>query len=238
LQLAGNDLAAASAARACRDHAQAARALASEVAILRESSVRVSGSEGERLIEVLDGWGSMLGLPWGPSAPARRLLGELLRRAGSGEGVSDVEVERLAETARGELARAFAVQLAAAVPAVGDGEDLDDELDVDESVVISHQSVAPSPPAAEPAPLELVALADVPAAFRARFALTDDGAQRARVAWSERVRDRAREDAERAAEAEAVTVSAPRRVRSGPLPQGWDSPGRRGRGPSGERAGG
>ena len=207
------------------------------------TSVCVSQAEGGRLIEILDSWGGMLGLAWGPGAAPRRLLGELLRRAGSGEGISDPEVERLAETARGELLRSYGVQLAAAVPAAPEGDD--DDLDAPDDVLVEHElargvpvSSPPSLPDAEPEPLELVALADVPAPFRARFALTDDGAERARVAWSERVRDRAREDAERAAQAEAVTVSAPRRVSSGQLPQGWDSPGRRGRGPSGERAGG
>jgi hypothetical protein len=227
----------------------AAKALASEAAILRESSARVSQAEGARLIEVLDSWGGSLGVPWGSTAAPRRLLGEMLRRA-SGGGVSDGEIGRLAEAARSELMRSYAVQLAAAVPAALDGEDDDlDALDaapVDEGVGRElARSVAsngqPSPPDAEPEPLELVALDAVPAPFRARFAMTADGAERARVSWSERVRDRAREDAERAAQAEAVTVSAPRRVSSGraaQLPQGWDSPGGRGRGPAGERAGG
>jgi hypothetical protein len=99
--------------------------------------------------------------------------------------------------------------------------------------------------AADAEPLELVELSAVPAPFRGRFALGDEGAERARVAWSEALRDQRRRQADAeaanaqadaASAAEAAAARAARRVDPGPAPRGWDG-GRRGHGPSGQRAG-
>jgi hypothetical protein len=148
----------------------------------------------------------------------------------------------------------YAARLADAVPAAPEGEDPDDALDEDDEesddeLVEDEPAINPAPTGAPPKRavedeqvLELVALSEVPAAFRARFELGDAGAERARRAWSERLRDEQRQAREREAQAReaeaaapAVPVRAPRRISGGgsPFPRGG-----RGHGPSGERAGG
>jgi hypothetical protein len=240
LQRAGSDLAAGHAAKAARDHAQAARAIAAEVVLLRESRPRVDAAVGEVVIGVVERWVRAVGLPWGSGGAARRLFGELFRRVGAEgvEGGDDAGLARLGELARGELFQFYAARLADAVPAAPVGEDPDDELDEDEP------ATNPAPTGARPKRavedeqvLELVSMDQVPAAWLSRYAMDDAGRERGRVAYSEhlRERERRRQDAEQAAEA-----SAPRRISTGgtsPLPAGWDrGPRGRGRGPS-ERAG-
>jgi transposase-like protein len=135
LATAGNDLSAQHAARAARDFATAARALAAEVALLRESAVRISRAEAELLLATIDEWGrDDLGIPWGASSAARRLLGLRLRRLGqeAQDGDAD-ELARLAADARSELRRVFGVTPAPSVP-VPRGEDPGDALDADDEV--------------------------------------------------------------------------------------------------------
>jgi hypothetical protein len=226
---------------------------------MRESEKRVSEGEADALVAVVDRWASLLELPFGSASAARRLLGVLLLGA-CGEGKPDdgARVTQLGEMARGELRRAFSLPALPlpAVPAVTgedpgpvgalDGDDALDDGDAGE-VEPTGGKRPPAEPAHEDAaePLELVELVAVPADFRGRFALGDEGAERARRAYSERLRDEARRqadvdaaavEADKVSAAEAAAARAARRVDLGPAPRGWDG-GRRGRGPSGRRAG-
>lgn len=84
--------------------------------------------------------------------------------------------------------------------------------------------------APEEEPLVPVPMQDVPLDFRNRFALGDDGQERARVAWSTKLRDEQRQREATVQAAEEAAVRVPRRVSKVPkLPKGWDrAPGRHG----------
>ena len=124
------------------------------------------------------------------------------------------------------------------------GEDIEEA-----SVVEPEPTTADAGQTADSEPLELVPMHEVPLDFRHKFALGDAGQERARVAWSEKVRDQlaqaAAEAAERAAAEAAAAAQAPRRVSSArhtPLPRGWEHGGThgghgRGRGPAGTAGG-
>ena len=147
----------------------------------------------------------------------------------------------MADEAARDVWAHFARLLGEAVPVapVDDGdvpERVEEMRHVGRISTVADDAGEPDPDPDDDGPLELVAMGEVPASFRNRFAVDEAGAERARVAWSVKLRDqwRAREDAARAAEAEA---SAPRAVSVSPLPASWDASGRRrGRGPV-DRAG-
>jgi hypothetical protein len=181
---------------------------------------------------------------------ARRLVGEEVRRVN-------------AASMAGERVVAVPVGPRASAPVVEDVDDLaiDDEsvddvvidLDPDEDELAGDNGEGSVEDAEiiseneEFSESELVPLLAIPAPFRARFELGDAGGERARVAWSQKLRDeqRRRGDAEQAAEkadaemaAKGAAARAARRADPGPAPSGWNSRGGRGRGPAGERAGG
>ena len=191
---------------------RAARA-AEQVLDLRERHGGVTLADGERLVEIVNSWMRALGVPWAAGGSARRLFGELVRReirdadpdADTSDGLAtDAALARLGDAARAELARFYATQLAAAAVAPS-GED-PDALDAEDGVRGDSDAEhdlprlpAPSSPTgaegaadADDEPPELVELAAVPAAFRARFELGDAGSERARRAYSERLRDERR----------------------------------------------
>ncbi len=241
LARAGNDLSAQHAARAARDFATAARALSAEVALLRESGARLDEAGAQLMADVVEGFLRALGIPW--SKPFRALLRALVLEREAAEDRPDIGP--LAERAASELRQHFARQLGRPAPvALSAGDDLpDDELLPEPDGGPLDVPAAGAPAADEHAdaePLELVALSEVPPDFRARFALGAEGGERARVAWSQKLRDeqRRREDAEREAEqaAERPAAQAPRRIpRTRSVPNEWDRGGRRrGRGPSGQ----
>jgi len=237
LQLEGSDATALHAGRLAREYAQAAKALAGEVAILRQESPRVEAAQAQLMAGVVESFLRALGIPW--SKPFRALLrGLVLGRDGSEDGP---DIGPLAERAASELRERLlrGVEVASVRHAPDDGdvpERVEEVRHVGRTSTVAGDAGEPDPDPDDDEPLELVAMGEVPAAFRSRFALTDDGAERARAAWSVKLRDqrRAREDAARAAEAR---VSPPSAVTAGPLPHGWDGSGRRrGRGPA-DRAG-
>ena len=104
LQRAGNDIAAQAAARVGRDHSTACRAIAAEVALLREGAARLDAARAQRMVEVLEGFSRALGIPW--TAAVRELLAALLRERGQ------PDIAPLAERASGELRNHFAAMLA------------------------------------------------------------------------------------------------------------------------------
>jgi hypothetical protein len=239
LARAGNDLSAQHAARAARDFAVAARSLAGEVVLLREADVRIGAAGNELLEAVLREFFEAAGVPL--SLAVRRLLGGVLRAHGD-DSPGGVDFAELGERARVELAQHFARQVPASDAPVG--EDRGDGDAPEREPVGRVASCAAKVTAsddgdrqADAEPLELVPMSAVPADFRSRFALGDDGAERARRAYSERLRDQQRRrDAEKAAE--ATTASERPRVPADRIASEWDRPPRRrGRGPSGERAG-
>lgn len=238
LQRLGNDAAAGHAARAARDHAQAARALGGEVAILREVNPRVEAAQAQLMAGVVEGFLRALGIPW--SKPFRALLrGLVLGRDGSEDGP---DIGPLAERAASELRECFlrGVEVASVPRAPDDGdvpEGVEEVRHVGRISTVADDAGEPDPDPDDDGPLELVAMGEVPAAFRNRFAVDEAGAERARAAWSEKSRDQRRERERAEAEAEAARVSPPSAVTAGPLPHGWGGSGRRrGRGPS-DRAG-
>jgi hypothetical protein len=257
LARAGNDLSAQHAARAARDFATAARALAGEVVLLRESDVRLTERQGEMLALALQGFVEAARLPWVP--PLRELLSATLRRAAGEDGP---DVGRAGERAADELHKHFAALLVRGAPAPdtqidtegaphGDASRTQDSAtgSLGDSLGAEPKPVAPLAlePASDDVPeLVLCDASEVPQAWLSRFELGADGRERCRRAYSEHLRDqqRKREAAEAAAgEAErervraAAAQRAARRADPGPAPQGWDGRrGGRGRGPS-ERAG-
>lgn len=254
LARAGSDVAASNAARAARDFATAARALAGEVALLRESDVRLTESQGEMLARALQDFTERLALPW--AASVRELLSATIRLA-AGREVPDID--RTAERAAREVQGHFARMLGRAAAEASDLSDstLSPEVLPDRRPTSSGDGICSDPPAGqiegEPSisadveipEHQLVGLAEIPVAWRSRFVFGEDGDLRARIAWTRKVRadEVARTlAAEVAAEAEAESVrvaAAERAARvPGPAPAGWDGRrGGRGRGPAGERAG-
>jgi hypothetical protein len=272
---AGNDIASSNASRAAKEFAAAARSLAAEAVLLRESDVRLTERQGELLARALEDFTRRLALPW--VASVRELLSAALQLA-AGREVPDID--RTAGRAADELRKHFAALLAAEAPALGrNAEDLR-HLDTPEAaphgrVDAPKDSATGSfgdPLGAEPGGVnggvvdvpagqietavsisedaeiaegDLIALAEIPAAWRSRFVFGADGDARARAAWTRKVRaDEAARAvaAEVAAEAEAEQARAAAAERAarvpGPAPAGWDSRrGGRGRGPAGERAG-
>jgi hypothetical protein len=257
LARAGNDVAASHAARAARDFATASRSLSAEVVLLREADVRLTERQGELLARALEGFTRRLGLPW--VASVRGLLSAALQLA-AGKEVPDVD--RTAGLAADELHRHFAGMLAAeapdtridteAAPAHSGGDrSVDsatgshaDPLGVEPSGVNGEVVDVPAVDV-EIAEGDLIALAEIPVAWRSRFVFGADGDCRARVAWTRKVRadEAARAAAaELAAEAEAESARVAAEARAsrvpGPAPAGWDARGgRRGGGPAGQRAG-
>jgi hypothetical protein len=252
LARAGNDVAASNAARAARDFATAARALAGEVALLRESDVRLTESQGEMLARALRDFSERLALPW--AASVRELLSATIRRA-AGREVPDID--RTAGRAADELRKHFAALLAAEAPALGRIDTEAAPNGVKAELRSSGDGIPSDPLGAEPKPapplahvrgeaqgagevvdapedepLVLCDPGDVPAAWLTRFELGADGRERCRRAFSEHLRDqqRKREAAVAAAEDErrerAKAAAAQRAARDadrGPAPQGWDS---------------
>jgi hypothetical protein len=102
LQAAGNDASAAHAGRLSRDHAQAARALAGEVVLLREGTRRLEDADARLVRDLVQRFFETVDIPWSP--PTRALLGGLLR-----QGNADApDLRPLAEGAARELRRHFA----------------------------------------------------------------------------------------------------------------------------------
>ena len=240
LARAGNHVSAQHAARSARDFVSAERTLVGTVVLLRESSVRIGAAENKLLAAVLRAFFDGLGVPW--SLAVRRLLGASLRRYGD-DLPGDVDFAELGERARAELAQHFTRQVSASVAPVGEDrgdEDAPEREPVGRVASRAAKATASDDAGEQAEPLALVLMSEIPASFRSRFALGDDGAQRARSAWSEKLRDQQRRrDAEKAAAtvAEATTASAPRRVPADRIASEWDRPARsRGRGPAG-RAG-
>ena len=122
LQRLGNDMAAQAAGRTAKDHAVTARAMAGEVVLLRESDVRVTQAEGERLAESVREFLHEAGIPL--SAAVRGLLGACMRRYGS-DPPEGVDVGVLGERARLELAVHFARLARASESAAVDGDEDD-----------------------------------------------------------------------------------------------------------------
>jgi transposase-like protein len=272
LARAGNDVAASNAARAARDFATAARALAGEVVVLREAGVRLTEAQGEEIAGALQGFVERLELPW--TGAVRQLLSECLRLA-AGKEVPDIDraAGLAARELHKHYAGLLAAEAPAPDTRI-DTEAAPAKVRADRRPTSSGGGICSGPLGVEPKPAplahvrgetradqveggpsvspgveiadhELVALAEIPVAWRSRFVFGADGGYRARVAWTRKVRaDEAARAAAAvlAAEAEAEGVRVAAEVRAarpvGPAPAGWDSRrGGRGRGPSGERAG-
>jgi hypothetical protein len=256
LARAGNDVAASNAARAARDFATAARALAGEVVLLREAGLRLTQAQGEEIAGALQGFVERLELPW--TGAVRQLLSECLRLA-AGKEVPDID--RTAGRAADELHKHYAALVVREAPAPDTRIDTEaapaSRSGGDRSVDSATGSHA-DPLGAEPKPaplahvrgdvvedeLVLCDMGAVPAEWFSRFQLGADGRERCRRAYSEFLRDqqRKREAAEAAAaEAETVRAKAAGSERAarvpGPARDGWDGRrGGRGHGPAG-RAG-
>ncbi len=118
----------------------------------------------------------------------------------------------------------------------------DDDAEPGDTTITASESPDDGEQTADSEPLELVPMHEVPLDFRNRFTLGEAGQERARVAWSEKVRNEKVAAEVREKVAAEAAAKAPRRVPNpnlGKLPAGWDRVGAshsRGRGPSG-RAG-
>jgi hypothetical protein len=242
---------------------RAARA-STQVLDLRAQHAVVVQREADLLIAAVEGAIGVLvaqhGLPGGLTGEARRLVGEEVRRVNAasmaGERVEAVPVRPRVSAPVAEVV----APAAASVPDedVGDDPGIDDEsvndvvidLDADEDELAEDEldgdGAEPSAEDAEIPEHELVALGEIPMAFRNRFAIGDEGQHRSRVAWTRRVRaekaqraaaEEAAEEADERVAAEAAAARAARRADPGPAPSGWGSRGGRGRGPT-DRAGG
>ena len=222
--------------------------LVAAVERLRETSGVSSDRELQRLTERLRGFLHEGNIdpntePW-MALLARWFTGPMPTSTGVSVGAARALPEHAVGSVDGE-----------AMPADDTGADDDDaEADgplTDAEVVLDEPTAAgDAEPTTEPTgdaeqtddePLEMLPMSAVPLDFRNRFTLDAEGQERARVAWSEKVRDekRATEAREQAAKAAAARprVRAPSPPVS-KLPAGWDrAPRGRGRGPS-ERAGG
>jgi len=255
---AGNDVSASHAARAARDFATASRALMAEVALLRESHVRVNEAVLDRLVERLKGFLAEMG--WSERHPT---VAAGIQRWFSGEPPAvavppseALSLPRSAQPQRGAAAsgrvrprppheEADVAEDEPSVAAdVADDTSGDDEDSIDTSDDDDDTPVEPEP---EPEPVELVELVEmaaVPAAWFARFKMDPAGRERCRVAYStqlakQRRAKQAREQAAKAADDAAAIERAAARAANppSPLPSGWD---RRGSGRFGginERAG-
>lgn len=242
LARAGNDLSAQHASRAARDFATAERALVGTVVLLRESHVRITEAEGELLVQGVErafaGLAAEGVLPAAVRALAKRRVGEELRRVGDGER-GDVEAPALREPPPVAPPAGPSLPAPTAAPAeeraTDVGADVDDDQDGEpeglappDDTTVSHD--ADEPPDDEP--LTLCDPQEVPADFRNRYALGAAGAERARVTWSERLRDEQRQRAaveaaaEEAGRERAKAAAAARAARPvGPAPVGWDGSG-------------
>jgi hypothetical protein len=201
--------------------------------------VALTEATGGLVVEVIERGYADLGLPV-PVEFVRALLGGW--PAPVDGAVVHAARDLVRRAVRAELPAEVVVDAAASVPDedVGDDPGIDDEsvndvvidLDADEDELAED---------------ELVALGEIPMAFRNRFAIGDEGQHRSRVAWTRRVRaekaqraaaEEAAEDADEQRRQDAAAARAARRADPGPAPSGWNSRGGRGRGPAGERAGG
>jgi hypothetical protein len=220
-----------------------------QVLELDEQRTRISQRDGEVMaaaaVGAIETFVARHGLERGAVTELRELMQMELREPGSTrKALPSVlpQVSTAVETSVSAEVRNSQRSGYLELPAVAGELDDDDEPVGEMAVEVAGDVDDPR----DDEPLVLCDPSEVPSAWRNRFELSPAGAERARVAYSEHLRElrRKREAAEAAAEeaererAKAAAAERADRV-PGPAPAGWNSRrGGRGRGPSGERAGG